>query len=60
MSLDVMVFSSWLLRLKTRSHARIQRGGSPLRFVRDGVLYGYLMGRRGGPKIVFILLLSFF
>ena len=28
---------------------------TPLRFVRDGVLCGGLMGRRGGPKVVFIL-----
>ena len=31
--------------------------GSPLRFVRGGVLCGCSMGRRGGPKVVFISLL---
>ena len=29
----------------------------PLKFVRDGVLCGCLMGRRGGQEVVFILLL---
>ena len=29
--------------------------GPPLRFVRGGVLCGGLMGRRGGPKVVFFL-----
>ena len=32
----------------------------PLRFVRGGVLCGGLMSRRGGPKVVFILLWYFF
>ena len=32
----------------------------PLKFVRDGVLCRGLMGRRGGPTIVFTLLLSLF
>ena len=27
----------------------------PLRFIRGGVLCGYLMGSRGGPKVVFLL-----
>ena len=44
--------------------ARIQRGGpgirTPLRFVRGGVLCRGLMGRRGGPTVVFTLLLSIF
>ena len=46
------------------THARIPEGGDrgsgpppPLRFVRGGVLHGCLMGRRGGPKVVFIFLL---
>ena len=39
-------------------------GGGPgvrtlLRFVRGEVLHGCLMGRRGGPKVVFIFLLQF-
>ena len=34
--------------------------GPPLRFVRGGVLCGYLMGMRGDPKVVFILFLYFF
>ena len=42
-------------------HARIQRGGpGVLRFVRGGVLCGGLIGRRGGPKVVFILFSYFF
>ena len=46
-------------------HAQIQRGDRgpdppPLRFVRGGVLCRWFMGRRGGPKVVFILLLWFF
>ena len=44
--------------------ARIQRGGGgkprPLRFVRGGILCRGLMGRKGGPTVVFTLLLSFF
>ena len=46
--------------------ARIQRGGggpgvrTPLRFARGGVLCRGLTGRRGGPTIVFTLLLSIF
>ena len=50
------------------SQARIQRGGNrgsgttppPLRFVRGGLLCRGLLGRRGGPTVVFILLLSIF
>ena len=52
------------------SHTRIQRGGGgdrgsgnnlpPPKFVRGGVLCGCLVGRRGGPNVVFILLLNFF
>ena len=45
---------------------RGSRGGTggpdpppPLRFVRGGVLHGCL-GRRGGPKVVFIFLYNFF
>ena len=34
--------------------------GPPLRFVRGGVLCRGLMDRRGGPTVVFTLLLSFF
>ena len=58
------------VKVKTKLHrlnvfiqqARIQGGGSPdpLRFVRGGVLCRGLMGRRGGPTVVFTLLLSFF
>ena len=33
---------------------------TPLRFVRGGVLCRGLMSRRGGPKVVFNLLLTFF
>ena len=35
-------------------------GPDPLRFVRGGVLCRGLMDRRGGPTVVFTLLLSFF
>ena len=39
----------------------VDRGsGPPLRFVRGGVLCRGLMGRRGGPTVVFTLLLSIF
>ena len=34
--------------------------GPPLRFVRGGVLCSGLMGGRGGPTVVFALLLSIF
>ena len=35
-------------------------GPPPLRFVRGGVLYWGLVGRKGGLKVVFTLSLSFF
>ena len=50
----------------TAKQARIQRRGPgvrtppPLRFVRGGVLCSGLMGGRGGPTVVFPLLLSIF
>ena len=54
-----------ILQFGNFRQARIQRGGPgvrtpPLRFVRGGVLCRSLMGRRGGPTVVFILLLSIF
>ena len=56
-NLVVLIFCRW--------QARIQRGGDrgsgpPLRFVRGGVLCRGLTSRRGGPTVVFTLLLSFF
>ena len=60
------VVSTSFLCLEIIGQARIQRGdqGSgtppPLRFVRGGVLCRGLMSRRGGPKVVFNLLLTFF
>ena len=51
---------------RTRNQARIQRGGPgvrtppPLRFVRGWVLCSGLMGGRGGPTVVFALILSIF
>ena len=43
-------------------HARIRGGGLcvPLRFARGGVLYGCLMGMRGGPKMVLSYSYHFF
>ena len=50
------------------SHTQTQRGGGetgsghppPPKFVRGGILCGCLVGRRGGPNVVFIILLYFF
>ena len=48
------------ISVKCGSRGGDRGSGPPLRFVRGGVLCRGLMSRRGGPKVVFNLLLSFF
>ena len=63
-SLGVYMNHPVCLYVRLKSGSRGGTGGPdpppPLGFVRDGVLCGYFMGRRGGPKVVLSYFCNFF